>query len=527
MLIFTLGNAACALAPSYGLLMAARVLTALAHGTFFGVGSVVATGLVAQERRASAIAIMFTGLTVANILGVPFGTWLGQNFGWRATFWAVAVVGLAAVAVLALALPKEKGAVEASDWRADLKAVLQAPVLLGLATTVLGFAGVFAVFTYIAPALTRISGFSESAVSPILLLFGGGLVVGNLIGGRLADRHLLRTVFATLIVLAAVLAAMTVGLQSKVTAVLFVGLLGGAGFATVAPLQMWVLEKAKGVGQSLASSLNIAAFNLGNALGAWAGGAVIDHGPGLGAVPMVAALMPLGRRPDRHRRRPQRPSDEQAGGGGGLRDLTADASPSLFSPTEKEILMDYRRLGNSGLKVPALSFGAATFGGTGPLFGAWGTTDQSEARRLIDICLEAGVTLFDTADVYSNGASERVLAEAVKGRRDALLISTKTTLPLGDGPGDYGSSRSRLIKAVEASLRRLDTDYIDLFHLHAFDAGTPIEEVVSTLDDLIRAGKIRLCRRLQFFRLAGDEIIGDRRRRRLCALCRPFRSIIR
>jgi DHA1 family inner membrane transport protein len=293
MMIFTVGNIACALAPSYGFLMAARVLTALAHGTFFGVGSVVATGLVAQDKRASAIAVMFTGLTVANILGVPFGTWLGQQFGWRATFWAVALVGVIAILVLALLLPKDKGDAETSDWRADLRAIARKPVLLGFTSTVLGFAGVFAVFTYIAPALTRITGFSDAAVSPILLVFGGGLIVGNLLGGKLADRSLVPSLLGTLAALGIVLALMTFALHSKTAAVLFVGLMGATGFATVAPLQLWVMEKAHGAGQSLASSFNIAAFNLGNAIGAWAGGTVIDHGPGLGSVPFVAALFPL------------------------------------------------------------------------------------------------------------------------------------------------------------------------------------------------------------------------------------------
>lgn len=293
MAIFTIGNIACALAPSYGFLMAARVLTALAHGTFFGIGSVVATGLVPQEKRASAIAVMFTGLTVANILGVPFGTWLGQQLGWRSTFWAVSAVGLIAMIVLAVLLPNGKDDTEASDWRADLRAVSRRPVLLGFATTVLGFAGVFAVFTYIAPALTKITGFTDAAVSPILLVFGAGLIAGNLLGGRLADRSLAVSVLGTLTALGVVLAAMTFALHDKVSAVLFVGLLGAAGFATVAPLQMWVLEKAQGAGQGLASSFNIAAFNLGNAIGAWAGGSVIEHGPGLGAVPLVAALFPL------------------------------------------------------------------------------------------------------------------------------------------------------------------------------------------------------------------------------------------
>ena len=153
--------------------------------------------------------------------------------------------------------------------------------------------------------------------------------------------------------------------------------------------------------------------------------------------------------------------------------------------------MDYRFLGQSGLKVPVLSFGAGTFGGTGPLFGAWGQTDVAEARRLVDICLDAGVTLFDTADVYSAGASEEVLGAAIKGRRDRVLISTKTGLPMGDGPNDAGTSRFRLVRAVEDALRRLGTDHIDLLQLHAFDAGTPVEEVLATLDDLVRAGKLR------------------------------------
>ncbi|SJZ33393.1 Predicted oxidoreductase [Enhydrobacter aerosaccus] len=153
--------------------------------------------------------------------------------------------------------------------------------------------------------------------------------------------------------------------------------------------------------------------------------------------------------------------------------------------------MDYRNLGKSGLKVPVLSFGAGTFGGQGPLFSAWGNTDAQEARRLVDICLEAGVTLFDTADVYSNGASEEIVGTAIKGRRDKVLISTKTSLPMGDGPGEAGSSRHRLIRAVDASLERLGTDHIDLLQLHAFDAGTPIEEVLYTLDLLVRSGKVR------------------------------------
>ncbi|MFC8871729.1 aldo/keto reductase [Streptomyces sp. NPDC057148] len=153
--------------------------------------------------------------------------------------------------------------------------------------------------------------------------------------------------------------------------------------------------------------------------------------------------------------------------------------------------MEFRRLGASGLMVPELSFGAGTFGGRGELFGAWGTTDAAEARRLVDICLEAGLNMFDTADVYSGGASEEVLGAAIRGRRDQVILSTKAGLPMGDGPADAGTSRARLITAVDGALRRLGTDYIDLFQLHAFDAGTPVQEVIATLDDLVRAGKIR------------------------------------
>ncbi len=293
MLIFILGNAACALAPSYTALMIGRVITSLAHGTFFGVGSVVATRLVAPERRASAIALMFTGLTVATLLGVPFGAWLGLAFGWRTTFWAVSAIGVAAVIVLAIFVPSVKKAAEQIPFREELAVLARPQVLLGLAMTVLGFAGVFTVFTYIQPILTGLSGYSVEAVSPILLAFGGGLAFGNIAGGRLADRNVALAVLGTLVLLTVVLAGMGSAAHDRIAAVAFVGLLGAASFATVAPLQMRVLEKAEGAGQNLASSLNIAAFNLGNALGAWLGGATIDYGPGLAAIPFVAALVTL------------------------------------------------------------------------------------------------------------------------------------------------------------------------------------------------------------------------------------------
>lgn len=292
MALFTLGNLACALAPDYWSLMAARVVAAFAHGAFFGVGSVVATSLVSAEKKASAIAIMFTGLTAANILGVPFGTWLGQTLDWRATFWAVTAIGLVAMAATALLVPaKDSG--QAPRLKDELRAVLQPQVLMGFLMTVLGFGGLFTAFTYIAPILTQVTGLAESWVAPILLLFGLGLIAGNLLGGKLADRALMPTLVGTLVALSAVLVAMVWGAHETIPAILGVALLGAASFATVPPLQMRVLGKAGGA-PNLASALNIAAFNLGNAVGAWAGGFAIDQGAGLTSVFWLAALISLG-----------------------------------------------------------------------------------------------------------------------------------------------------------------------------------------------------------------------------------------
>jgi DHA1 family inner membrane transport protein len=293
MAIFTLGNVLAAIAPTYGILMGARLVTALAHGTFFGVGSLVAVSLVSPERKASAISIMFTGLTLATLLGVPFGAWLGLAFGWRAAFWAVAGVGAVAFAVLAALVPRDREKVEPAPLREEFAVLARPQVQLGLAMTVLGFGGVFAVFTYIQPILTELAGFSKEAVSPILLVFGAGLVAGNLAGGRWADKRLNAALVGTLVLLTLVMGGSALAFHSQVGAVAAAFLLGAAAFATVAPLQMRVLSQAGGAGQGLASSLNIAAFNLGNAFGAWLGGAVIAHGPGLSAVPLIAAAVPL------------------------------------------------------------------------------------------------------------------------------------------------------------------------------------------------------------------------------------------
>lgn len=175
-------------------------------------------------------------------------------------------------------------------------------------------------------------------------------------------------------------------------------------------------------------------------------------------------------------------------------------------------LMEHRRLGHSGFKVPVLSFGTGTFGGGGEFFKAWGASDVTEAKRLVDICLEAGLTMFDSADIYSAGAAEEILGQAIKGRRDRVIISTKGTFRFGEGPNDTGSSRFHIIKAVEGSLRRLGTDYIDLYQLHGFDALTPVEEILSTLDDMVRAGKIRYigCSNFSGWHLMKSLAISDR-----------------
>jgi aryl-alcohol dehydrogenase-like predicted oxidoreductase len=175
-------------------------------------------------------------------------------------------------------------------------------------------------------------------------------------------------------------------------------------------------------------------------------------------------------------------------------------------------MMDYRFLGRSGFKVPALGFGAGTFGGKGPLFSAWGNSDERDARRLIDLCLDAGVNLFDTADVYSDGASETILGAAIKGRRNRVILSTKLTLRSGEGPNDVGASRAHLIEATDKALERLGTDYIDLLQLHHFDAMTPVESVMSTLDDLVRAGKVRYLGVSNFsgWQLMKSQAVADR-----------------
>lgn len=281
--LFIAGNAISAMATSYELMMMGRVVAALSHGAFFGIGSVVAASLVAPEKKAGAIAFMFTGLTAANVLGVPFGTFIGQEFGWRSTFWAITAIGLVAFAGIATLVPgvRAGGTVDgpAPSLRRELSAFRSGQVWLSLTITVLGFGGMFGAFTYIAYTLTEVSGFASNAVPWLLVLFGAGLVVGNWIGGRLADRSIDGTLLGFIGALVIVLALFAWLAANPVATVVLLVLMGGFGFGTVPALQSRVMRYADHA-PTLASGANIAAFNLGNALGAWAGGLAITAGLG-------------------------------------------------------------------------------------------------------------------------------------------------------------------------------------------------------------------------------------------------------
>jgi DHA1 family inner membrane transport protein len=289
--IFVAGNIFCALAPDYAWLMVARVATSFAHGSFFGIGSVVAASLVAPHKRASAIALMFTGLALANVLGVPLGTLIGQTYGWRTAFWAVSAVGMLAAAALVLLVPSA-GDGGALDLRSELCVLRRPKVWLALSMTVLGFGGVFVVFTYIAPILEEVSGFAPSSVTWLLVLFGTGLAVGNGAGGKLADRGGVRALLLLFVALIVVMTLFTQTMHARVPAAITLFFWGVAAFATVPALQMQVMRQADDA-PNLAATLNIGAFNVGNALGAWLGGAALSHGASLDALPWVAALMTL------------------------------------------------------------------------------------------------------------------------------------------------------------------------------------------------------------------------------------------
>ena len=309
MVLFIVGNLLSAVGTSYAVMMTGRVVAALCHGAFFGIGSVVAAGLVSKDRAASAIALMFAGLTTANVLGVPLGTLLGQEYGWRSTFWAITATGVLALAAIATLVPASVNArptpTDGDDdasrphgIRQELSAFANRQVWLSLLITVLGFGGMFGAFTYIAFTLTEVSGFASSAVPWLLILFGVGLFVGNLLGGRAANRSVPRTLVTVLGTLAVVMVGFALTAQTQVLTMVSLVLMGAFGFATVPALQLRIMTYA-GSAPTLASGANIAAFNVGNALGAWLGGVTIAAGLGYvstiwaGAAMAAAALVTL------------------------------------------------------------------------------------------------------------------------------------------------------------------------------------------------------------------------------------------
>jgi DHA1 family inner membrane transport protein len=291
MVLFVAGNLLSALAPTYGVLLGGRILSALSHGAFFGIGSVVAAGLVPAHRKAGAIAMMFAGLTIANVLGVPLGTLLGQQLGWRSTFWAITVIGVIALVGMVALVPSMRP--EGADLRRELSAFGHPQVWLSLLITVLGFGGMFGAFTYIAYTLTGVSGFASSTVPWLLILFGLGLFAGNYYGGRFADRSVPRTLAVVLGALVLVLTFFALTASSQVLTVVSLVLMGLFGFATVPGLQMRIMAYAAQA-PTVASGANIAAFNVGNATGAWLGGITITAGLGYTSPIWVGAALTLG-----------------------------------------------------------------------------------------------------------------------------------------------------------------------------------------------------------------------------------------
>ena len=289
MAIFTIGNLLSALAPDYWTLLAARVVTSLNHGAFFGLGAVVAASVVPKEKQASAVAIMFMGLTIANIGGVPAATWIGQQIGWRAAFLGIAALGVIAIAALALALPKGQPGAPV-NVRRELRVLTRPEVVISILITMLGFSGTFALYTYVAPLLEDMVGASGGFVTLVLALIGIGFTIGNWLGGKLADWSPEGATAIFLISLAVIMLAMPFLLTTPLSAAITLLAWGIAAFAIVPPVQMRVMQAASEA-PGLASSVNIGAFNLGNAIGAAIGGAVIAMGYGYAAVPVAGGLL--------------------------------------------------------------------------------------------------------------------------------------------------------------------------------------------------------------------------------------------
>jgi DHA1 family inner membrane transport protein len=285
--IFTVGNLMAAVSNSYAMLLLARIVTSLNHGAFFGVGSIVAASLVPPQRQAGAVAAMFMGLTIANVVGVPLATWAGDVMGWRSAFWGIAGLGVLTMAALRLTLP-DMPAPKHGDARSELRVLLRGPVVAALGLTVVGASAMFTVFTYITPILREETHGSISFVTAMLVLYGVGLTIGNWLGGRFADRSVDRTLIVTLAALSAILVAFAFAMPFAAPTAVLIFLWGIASFALVPPLQVRVISAAADA-PNLASSMNIGAFNLGNAIGAALGGGVIAAGLSLSYVSATGA----------------------------------------------------------------------------------------------------------------------------------------------------------------------------------------------------------------------------------------------
>ncbi|MDF0487918.1 MFS transporter [Sphingomonas sp. H39-1-10] len=289
--VFTLGNLLAALSTGYGMLLAARVVTSFNHGAFFGIGSIVAAGLVPPHRRASAVAAMFMGLTIANVAGVPLATWAGEHLGWRAAFWGIAALGVVTMVSLRLTLPSLP-APAGGDAMAELRVLARGKVLGALALTVVGSSAMFTVFTYIAPILREATHASLGFVTAMLVLYGLGLTAGNWLGGKFADHSVDRTLIVTMASLSLILAAFAMLMPHAGPTAVLIFLWGVASFALVPPLQVRVMTAAADA-PNLAASVNIGAFNLGNAFGAALGGGVIAAGLGYPVVALAGAATSL------------------------------------------------------------------------------------------------------------------------------------------------------------------------------------------------------------------------------------------
>lgn len=287
--VFIAGNVLCAVAANYWLLMGARVVTALCHGAFFGLGAVVASSLVPLHKRAQAIAMMFAGLTLANVLGVPFGTAIGEAMGWRNTFWAVVVIGFAAAAALYAWLPRDIPVPKVNFLR-EAASIGSTQVVLAMAISVLASASLFSVFTYIAPMMQDVTGLSGHAITVMLLIFGVGLTVGNFVGGRLGDWKLMPSVIGIFLLLIPTLALLSLTSHAMLPAAVTLFVWGALVFALVSPLQMRVVTEASAA-PNLASTVNQGAFNFGNAIGAWIGGVGITWGVAYDQLPWIGVSL--------------------------------------------------------------------------------------------------------------------------------------------------------------------------------------------------------------------------------------------